>query len=140
MKRTALLVIAVFLSATAATAEPVNYADCILENMKGVSSDTAAALIGDACRAKFPIPAVAPPCALGQATCKPWEREWSSDNTMIVGSVVADSGEILPPLSAGSMEPIGEDFCAERADNRFDKYGGPYPHQRNQQSRWNCAP
>jgi hypothetical protein len=34
---------------------PANYEDCILESMKGVSSDDAARLIREACRDKFPV-------------------------------------------------------------------------------------
>lgn len=36
--------------------QPGNYDDCILENMKGVSSDVAARNIRRACRKKFPAP------------------------------------------------------------------------------------
>ena len=34
--------------------DPNSYDDCVLESMKGVSSDVAAAAIRKACRAKFP--------------------------------------------------------------------------------------
>ena len=32
---------------------PKNYDECVLENMKGVSSDTAARLVANSCREKF---------------------------------------------------------------------------------------
>ncbi len=35
---------------------PDNYEECVLENMKGVTSNTAAAAIAKACDAKFPKP------------------------------------------------------------------------------------
>jgi len=41
------------LQANAAATEPKNYNDCILENMKGVTSDVAAFAIKRACREKY---------------------------------------------------------------------------------------
>lgn len=38
---------------TAGLFGPSNYDECVLENMKGVSSDTAAKLVANSCRAKF---------------------------------------------------------------------------------------
>ena len=34
---------------------PTNFADCVLDSMKGVSSDLAAQAIAQSCRAKFPV-------------------------------------------------------------------------------------
>lgn len=54
---------ACFLVADAAMAGwfgPSSYEDCVLENMKGVTSDTAAVAISRACSAKFPAPPTPP--------------------------------------------------------------------------------
>ena len=48
-------------SAQAGWFGPSTYEECVLENMKGVSSNAAALAIADACRAKFPLPPSPPP-------------------------------------------------------------------------------
>jgi len=40
---------------------PSNYDECLLDNMKGVASNTAAVAIAQACRSKFPLPPPPPP-------------------------------------------------------------------------------
>ena len=40
--------------------EPDNFDDCILDNMKGVQAERAAASIYKACRSKFPKPSLIP--------------------------------------------------------------------------------
>ncbi len=42
---------------------PDNYEECILDSMKGVTSNAAAVAIAQACRAKFPLPPPPPPTA-----------------------------------------------------------------------------
>jgi hypothetical protein len=43
------------INASAELFGPNNYEECILENMKGVTSDQAAHAIRNACREKFPL-------------------------------------------------------------------------------------
>lgn len=55
MKRIA-LVVAVLMAAPASAGlfGPSNYDECILEHLKGVSSDVGARMVAEACRKKFP--------------------------------------------------------------------------------------
>jgi hypothetical protein len=56
---------------------PASFEDCVLENMKGVSSDSAAASIRLACRKKFPLnePQTSVPSArVGYPRVDLWER------------------------------------------------------------------
>ena len=49
---------------SAAHAAPRNFDDCILESMKGVTSDIAAVMITKSCRSKFPEPGPLPVAVL----------------------------------------------------------------------------
>lgn len=48
-------------SASAGWFGPSNYEECILDNMKGVTSNAAAIAIASACRSQFPEPPPPPP-------------------------------------------------------------------------------
>jgi len=130
--RTILLTIAALMAGpqTGTSADRVDYADCILENMRGVKSDRAALLIEEACDMKFPEAIIAPACRDGRAFCKPWERDWASGEKVAIGSVVTSSGEVLPPLPDGAiLEDPAPGTCTESVDDA----GG-----REQPSRWEC--
>lgn len=78
---------------------PSSYEDCILENMRGVSSDRAATNIARACRTKFPAPpepdpAPSPPQSSGVREIP--SREWCIANRQPPGSL-CDLRMSLPP-------------------------------------------
>jgi hypothetical protein len=78
--------------------EPKNFDECILENMKGVTSDIAANAIGKSCAAKYPKK-TEQKCKLTEA--KPW------DLSKITGT--------------GSFTDIGEPYFSANLYNGMDK-------------------
>ena len=127
-------------SVVKAFAAPSTYEDCILENMKGVVAESAARLIAEACRAKFPPPGHAPPCLNGQTVCKPWERDWAKGDGIPIGTIVTNSGELVFPPAPLPPGFFLDHACTELSDNVFDKFGGPYEFERAKPSRWVCPP
>lgn len=63
------------LPATSGWFGPSDFNECLLENMKGVSSNSAALAIATACRAQFPLPHPKPPTAEEQAKAEEHQRE-----------------------------------------------------------------
>lgn len=58
-------------SAVAGLFGPNNYEECVLDNMKGVTSNVAAIAIARACRAKFPAPP--PPLPTNEEIKECWD-------------------------------------------------------------------
>ena len=71
---------------------PKDYNECILENMKGVTSDTAATLVNKSCREKFPKKVVAEKYE--------WIKIFTNDNHTLYkdSSTITRHGDVVTPV------------------------------------------
>lgn len=109
-----MLVAALLTISGAARSEPSNYDECILDAMKGVSSDVAARAIIESCRALFPeTPTEAPaaPAATGAAVAS-----GAAAGASVAAAPAAAEPVPDPALQSGSSAGVVRELSNEELD------------------------